>query len=173
MSKTTKELALCGVMTALGVVLLCLGGIIPFAMYACPILASAVLVAVRRECRIGYAWVCFAATAILGMVLGPDKESAALYLFLGYYPLVKPRLDTVRPAAFRWGLKLAVAVAAVGVIYALLIYVLALQQVAEDFVNAAPWVFWSSIGMGLALFVVYDILLGRFDRYYQRRRRRG
>lgn len=170
MTKSTKELALCGLMTALGVVLLCLGGIIPFALYACPILASAVLVIVRGECRRAYAWVCFAATAVLGVLLGPDKESAALYLFLGYYPLVKPALDRVRPAVLQWAVKMAIATAAVGAMYALLLYVLAMQQVMEDFAAAAPWVVWSSIAMGAALFVIFDILLGRFDRYYRRRR---
>ena len=34
MKRSTKELALCGVMTALSVVLLCLGGVIPLAVYA-------------------------------------------------------------------------------------------------------------------------------------------
>ena len=171
MRKSTKELALCGLLTALGVVLLCLGGIIPFALYACPILASAVLVVVRTECRAGFAWVCFAATALLGMLLGPDKESAALYLFLGYYPLVKPWLDGRRPLALQWFLKLALATAAVGGMYALLIFVFALQGLVEELAEAASWMLWTSIAMGAALFVVYDILLGRFDRYYQRRRR--
>lgn len=171
MSKATKELALCGLMTALGVVLLCLGGIIPFALYACPILASAVLVAVRAECRIGYAWVCWAATAALGLLLGPDKEAAALYLFLGYYPLIKPRLDMLRPAAVQWLVKIGLAAAAVGGMYALLLYVLAMQQLVEELAGSAPWVLWSGVAMGAALFVVYDILLGRFTRYYQRRRK--
>ena len=43
MKGTTRLLALCGVLTALGVVLLCLGGIVPFALYICPILASIAL----------------------------------------------------------------------------------------------------------------------------------
>ena len=38
---TAKELALGGMFTALGVVLLCLGGVVPLALYACPILAAA------------------------------------------------------------------------------------------------------------------------------------
>ena len=41
MNTTAKELALGGMFTALGVVLLCLGGVVPLALYACPILASA------------------------------------------------------------------------------------------------------------------------------------
>ena len=46
MRKATKELALCSMLAALSVVLLCLGGIVPFAVYACPMLASGALLAV-------------------------------------------------------------------------------------------------------------------------------
>ena len=49
MKSTAKELALGGMFTALGVVFLCLGGIVPLALYACPILASAVLLPVREN----------------------------------------------------------------------------------------------------------------------------
>ena len=87
MRKATKELALCSMLAALSVVVLCLGGIVPFAVYACPMLASGALLLVREECRPSYAWCCWAAVAILALLLGPDKEASALYLFLGWYPL--------------------------------------------------------------------------------------
>lgn len=93
MNTTAKELALGGMFTALGVVLLCLGGVVPLALYACPILASAVLLPVRERCRKQVAWSCYAAIALLGTLLGPDKEASMLFVFLGYYPLVKPKLD--------------------------------------------------------------------------------
>ena len=82
MKQSTKELALCGVMTALSVVLLCLGGVIPLAVYACPMLASCALLVLRERCSARYAWCCWLAVAILTLLLGPDKEAAALYLFL-------------------------------------------------------------------------------------------
>ena len=85
MKSTAKELALGGMFTALGVVFLCLGGIVPLALYACPILASAVLLPVRENCRRSVVWSCYAAIAVLGTLLGPDKESALLFVFLGYY----------------------------------------------------------------------------------------
>ena len=76
MKSTAKELALGGMFTALGVVFLCLGGIVPLALYACQILASAVLLPVRENCRRSVVWSCYAAIAVLGTLLGPDKESA-------------------------------------------------------------------------------------------------
>lgn len=98
MKRSTKELALCGVMTALCVVLLCLGGVVPLAVYACPMLASCALLVLRETCSARYAWCCWAAVALLALLLGPDKEATALYLFLGYYPLLQPKLDAIRRA---------------------------------------------------------------------------
>ena len=172
MRKATKELALCSMLAALSVVLLCLGGIVPFAVYACPILASGALLAVREECRPSYAWCCWAAVALLALLLGPDKEAAALYLFLGYYPLLQPKLDAIRRPALRWLAKLVLAVVSVGAMYLVLLYVLGLTQVTEEFADAAPWLLWVTAALGLVVFAVYDILLRRFTVIWRRRRKR-
>ena len=169
MRKTAKELALCGVMSALGVVFLCLAGMVPFALYACPILASAVLLPVREECRRSYGWCCYGAIAILGLLLGPDKEAALLFVFLGYYPLLKPHLDRLPNGAVRLFLKLAVAAVPMGAMYGLAIFVLQLASVVEELESEAPWMLWLTVVLGMALFVVYDVLLGRFSILYRRR----
>lgn len=122
MNTTAKELALGGMFTALGVVLLCLGGVVPLALYACPILASAVLLPVRERCRKQVAWSCYAAIALLGTLLGPDKEASMLFVFLGYYPLVKPKLDAIHSCALCLTAKLLLAVFAVGVDYLFLLF---------------------------------------------------
>ena len=171
MSSSTKQLALCGVMTALGVVLLCLGGLVPPALYICPMLASMVLVVIRLECSPRHAWTCFAATAILGLLLGPDKEAASLYLFLGYYPLLKPRLDAIRPIALGWVAKIALAAAAITVMYALLLYVFALDGLAEEFATALRWVLIICIVLGAVIFVLFDLILGRISAAYRKRRK--
>ena len=172
MRKSTRELALSSLMAALGVVFLCLGGIIPFALYACPILASAALLPVREECRKSYGWCCYGAIAVLGLLLGPDKEAAALFVFLGYYPLIKPRLDRIKNKGLRVSCKLGVAVAAIGTMYAVLLYVIGLASVVEEFAATAPWMLWTTIGLGVVVFLVYDLLLGRFALIYQRRKKR-
>ena len=64
------------------------------------------LLPVRERCRKQVAWSCYAAIAILGTLLGPDKEASMLFVFLGYYPLVKPKLDAVHSRALRLTAKL-------------------------------------------------------------------
>ena len=81
---------------------------------------------------------------ILGLLLGPDKEASSLYLFLGYYPLLKPRLDAIRPAVLGWVAKISLAAAAITAMYALLLYVFALDGLEEEFATALRWVIWGS-----------------------------
>ena len=173
MRKATNELALCSMLAALSVVVLCLGGIVPFAVYACPMLASGALLLVREECRPSYAWCCWAAVAILALLLGPDKEASALYLFLGWYPLLQPKLEAIRRPLLRWLAKLAVAAVSTGVMYALLLYVFCLEAVVEEFAQTAPWLLWLTAALGLLVFVVYDILLRRFTVMWRRKKRKA
>ena len=172
MRQKTRELALCSMLGALGVVLLFLGGILPFAFYSCPLLASAILLIVREECRRQYAWSCFFAVAVLGLLLGPDKEAVLLYCCLGYYPLLQPKLDTVRPAFLRVGVKLGIFAAAIGSMYALLLFLFQMEAVAQELSTAAPWLLAATVGAGLLLFFLYDELLRRFTWMYRRRKKK-
>lgn len=172
MAKKTHELALGSVLSALAAALLCLGGLVPLATYAAPLLASAAVLAARRECRRSLAWGCWAVSAALGLLLSADKEGALLYAFLGYYPLLKPRFDALRPRAVRLAAKLALCVAAVGGMYALLLWVFRLEAVAREFAEASAALLWVTAALGAAVFFAYDRALERLDRLYQSRRAR-
>ena len=160
MRQQTRELALASVLGALAVLFLFLGGVLPLALYACPLLASACLLPVREECRASYQWCCFFAAAILGLLLGPDKESALLFCFLGYYPLVQPSLDAIGSR-----------VLAVGAMYALLVFVFRLDAVTAELAATAPWLIAATFALGAVLLFLYDELLRRFARLYRRRKR--
>lgn len=172
MRKETHELALAGMLAALATALLCLGGIVPLATYAAPVLASAALLPAREECRSSYAWGCWAVSAALGLLLSGDKEAALLYAFLGWYPLLKPKLDALRPRALRAAAKLLICVAAVGSMYALALFVLKLDALAREFAATSAALLWVTVLLGIAVFFVYDIALERFQTIYQRRRAR-
>ena len=170
MRKETHELALSGVLAALASALLAAGGVMPLATYTAPVLASAVLVAAREECRPSRAWGCWLVSAALGVLLSPDKEAALLYAALGYYPLLKPRFDALRPRAVRLAAKLALCVAAVGGMYALLLWVFRLEAVAREFAEASAALLWVTAALGAAVFFAYDRALERLDSLYQSRR---
>ena len=126
----------------------------------------------RENCRRSYAWCCYAAIAVLGLLLSPDKEAASLFLFLGYYPLIKPKLDTIGNQALRLVCKLGIATFAIGAMYAILLYVIGLADLVEEFAATTSWMLWTTVGLGAAVFLLYDILLGRFALIDQRRKRK-
>ena len=171
MKRATHELALCGVLCALGVVLLCLGGI-PLALYLCPMLASLVLLVAREECRMSYVWCCFAATALLALLFGPDPECTLLYCFFGYYPLLCPMLERIRNRQLRILVKLFYFAVSLSTMYALLLFLFRLDAVVEEWNSTAPALLWATVAMGLALFALYDRLLPRLTLLYRRRKRR-
>ncbi len=172
MSQKTHELALGSVLAALAAALLCLGGIVPLATYTAPVLASGVLLAARHECRAGLAWGCWMVSAALGLLLSADKEAALLYAFLGYYPLLKPKLDALRPRVLRLAAKLLLCVAAVGAMYALLLWVFRLEALAQELADTSAALLWVTALLGVAVFFAYDLALDRFDLVYQNRRTR-
>ena len=163
MRQQTRELALASVLGALAVLFLFLGGVLPLALYACPLLASVCLLPVREECRASYQWCCFFAAAILGLLLGPDKESALLFCFLGYYPLLQPSLDAIGSRALRFLTKLGLYVLAVGAMYALLVFVFRLDAVTAELAATAPWLIAATFALGAVLLFLYDELLRRAD----------
>ena len=170
MRRETKELALAGMLSALSAALLCAGGILPLATYLAPILASLAVMAAGEECRRSLAWTCYASSALLGLLLCADREAALLYVFLGYYPLIKPALDRIAPAVLRWCAKLLLCVAATGVMYALLIFVFSLEELVLELQDSSRTMFLVTAAMGIALFFSYDLALARFLSIYRRRR---
>ena len=167
----SAEIALCGMMTALAVVILCLGGLIPAATFCCPVLASLVLLLMQRWGRRD-AVLVWAASAILGLLLGPDKEAAALYAALGYYPAIRAGLGRKRPA-LRWALKLLLFNGATIALYALLIFVMGLDALVEEYQATSTALLIATLALGNVVFVVYDMLLRRLERVLAARRRKS
>ena len=116
------SMAYCGMAAALCVALMLLGTIIPIAMFIAPAVASFLIATVCMECGITMAWTAYAAVSLLGLLFVPDKEIALIFtVLLGYYPLVKPRFDRIRPRALQLVCKLLLCNAAVLAMYGLLL----------------------------------------------------
>ena len=98
------NIALGGILAALAVVIMSMGTLIPVATYVCPMIAALILELVRKFCGSRIAWGWYGAVAVLSLLLAPDKEAAAVFLALGYYPILKPKLDRKRGKWLRKGL---------------------------------------------------------------------
>ena len=95
-------MAYCGMAAALSIAFMLLGAVIPIFMYIAPAIASFLVATVCVECGKTLAWTAYGAVSLLSLLFVPDKEVALTFVFLlGYYPLVKPKFEHIRPALLR------------------------------------------------------------------------
>lgn len=113
-----KAIALGGVFAALAMVIMSLGAMIPGMTYICPLLCLVMTLFVYRLCGQRIAWTWYAAVAILAALLSPDKEAAGVFVALGYYPILKPKIERRK---LRWLWKGLLFNGAVILLYGLLI----------------------------------------------------
>ncbi|MDD3231590.1 MAG: hypothetical protein PHE09_20630 [Oscillospiraceae bacterium] len=165
----TVKVAFCGIATALALVFICLGGLIPVMTYAMPALAGLMLMPVVAELGVSWAWPVYAASAVLGMLLGPDKDAAVIYvLFFGYYPIMKAVIERhAHSKLLCLLLKLALFnVIAVAVFY-INIYLLNVPK--SSFTIAGFYLPGVLLLLGNFVFLLYDYAAGGVVVFYFRR----
>ena len=150
-------MALGGVLGALAVVIMCLGTLIPVGTYACPMLCAMVLQMVLKTCGSRIAWAWYGAVALLGLLLAPDKEAAAVFVFLGYYPIVKPKLDRKK---LPWLWKGLLFNASVLALYWLLLRLFGMEQLVSEFRELGAAMTAVLLILGNVTFFLLDKLLG-------------
>lgn len=162
MRTSSKTIAFGGIMAALAVVVMCMGGLIPMATYVCPVLCMVILQLVRKSCGNRIAWSWYGAVAILSVLMAPDKEAAAVFLFLGYYPIVKPWLDQKKG---KWLLKGIFFNCVILLMYWLLIHLFGMAEIASEFAEVGIAMTIITLVLGNVTFFLVDILLGRRLRF--------
>ena len=115
-------MALGGMMTAVAVVIMCLGSLIPVNTYVCPVLCILITRVVLERCGRRIGWCYYIATAVLSLMLAPDREAALVYAFLGYYPMIRPFFEKL--GVFAWYAKLLLFTLAGGASYGMLLVVM-------------------------------------------------
>lgn len=156
MKKKTFNVALCGVVSALGVVIMMITAIIPATTYAMPALAGLISTVLVIEINKKWALASYFVISVLSLLLVPDKEAVAFYiLFFGYYPIYKQIIESkIKLALLQRILKIAVfSISAVAVYY---IAILLLGVPTDEFVIFGvnlPLVF---LLVGILIFMMYD-----------------
>ena len=158
MHTEARRIALGGMLAALAAVIMGMGGLIPVATYVVPMLCMFLLQFVLKSCGKRIAWAWYGAVAILGLLLCPDKEAAAVFTALGYYPIVKPRLDQCR---LSWLWKGLLFNGTIPLLYWLLLNLFGLTQVVQDFAEIGAIMTVVLLVMGNVVFILMDVLLGR------------
>ena len=162
--KRTLPLTLSAMLVALGVVFFWLAGIIEMLDLTVAAIVAVFVFFVYRELPRGYAYMLYAATSLLSLLLLPAKTAPFIYAaFVGWYPIAKYHLDHL-PRLFSWILKL--------VIFNIAIVFLLFASVALlGLPNEGIAVYAVTVAAGNLSFVLYDILLGRLLLLYAARLR--
>lgn len=160
-SGSAKKVAFGGVAATMAVVIMSLGGLIPVATYVCPVLCALLGYVVLRICGRRIAWAWYGTVALLAMLFGPDKEAAAVYLFLGYYPIIKSFFDRIRLGFI---LKILYFNGSVALLYTVLIYLMGMTQFLTDYFEAGLFGLAIMLILGNITFLFLDRLLLRLSK---------
>jgi len=152
----SRLIAYGGILAAVAIVIMCLGGLILVSTYVCPMLCMLILALVLKHCGNSVAWAWYFVVSILALLLGPDKEAAAIFTVLGYYPIIKPKLEQ-RRFSFVWKCLLFNCI--VLITYYLLLHLTGMTQLQEEFKAIEGITVWILLIMGNLIFFLLDRLL--------------
>lgn len=159
--KNSKKVALGGMIAALSLALMFLTGLFPFATFAIPGVAGVLLIVLVIELGRMQAFLAFLAVAILSIFITPDREAALVYVaFLGYYPIVKSKLEQCKSRVTEYLCKVLLFSAAYFACYLLAVFVLGLE------VMISIWLVLGGYLVLLAVFFLYDLVVGRLAYLY-------
>ena len=160
-NEAVKRIALGGLLAAVAMVIMCLGGMIPVATFVCPVLCILICGTVSRFCGHRITWAWYGAVAVLSLLLAPDKEAAALFVILGYYPILKSWFERTK---LQWVFKILYFNCAIGIMYALLIYILGMQQIVVAYSELGLVGLTVILILGNVTFTLLDRLLTVFSK---------
>lgn len=168
-SGTTRRLAMCAVLCALAVVMLGLGAVVEIIDITAAAMASLALLPILLCYGTKYAWLSYAVTGVLGVLLMPQSLGAWMFAGLtGFYPIVKQKLDRL-PRILGWAVKLLLLTAVLLLYLAVFYFVMLggegslldafLKGFGEE--GGTPLMAWAVIILSLFTYILFDLLIDR------------
>ncbi len=152
----SKRIAVCGITTALGVVLMFLGNILGLGMYLVPMIIGMFLTFIGSTWGKKFQILLWLAIGFLSLILVPAPEQNLMFLGLfGWYPILWPALQKL-PRVSRIAVKFLIFNVVVVGLEALIILVL----VPETLGTALTVLL---LVLGNITFFIYDLAIPRFE----------
>ena len=166
--KSSSKAAFCGLLGALMIIVMLLGSIVPIAALLCPAIAGLFLIPGIRECGMRTGISLYGATALLSLILLPDKEVSLLFaMLLGPFPLLRPLLDRINPLPLRMLTKLLIGNLLLLLCYTILLLVLAPAGLAEELGAYSSGILILLLILFNVMFVFYDICITKIAFLYE------
>jgi len=164
----TRRVAVCAMLSALGVVMLYLGSMIEVVDISMAVIASLLCVFAVIEYGGAYPWLVFAVTSVISMLMLPNKTPAAMYVvFFGFYPILKEKLER-KPKVISWIFKELIFNAALALMIVLVLFVFTMGEVKVETYLVVLLAVLAEL-----MFVLYDIALTRLISLYLFRLRKS
>ena len=172
-NKNLKKLTIGALLSAIGVALLSIGGIIQTMDLSAAAIVSFICIFAVIEMGSSYAWMIYAVTGILGVIIMPHNMGAWFFLlFFGYYPILKEKMEKLsKPLS--WTLKMILLNVALGI--GLLLAAFVMYGGQKNFFELVNSIMETDFGIAATIgiillvevtFVIYDIALTRLITYY-------
>ena len=161
MSKS-KQIALSGMIAALQIVLLLLGGVMWIFCYASPMFCGLIIIILNESAGKKYSLLAYVVCSIIAILFVPDKECALTYIFFfGYYPIIRDCFDKL-PKALSVVLKFMLFNISIAASQLLLVFAFRIP-----FDNSfGRWTIPMLVLSFNFVFVFYEKLLPRFAKLY-------
>ena len=165
----SRQMALCGLLTALAVVVMALAGAIGIGTFLGPMLAMAVLLPLLEEYGAKTALLAYVATSVLGVLIVPELELALVYGAFGWYPILRPKLNRISSRPVRAALKVTLCTAVILLLYGVLLQLLGMT--ADLLGIGIVWKL-ALLVLGIATFLLMDLALGRLTFLWRKKFRK-
>lgn len=160
----TQMLTFDAIMTALSVIWLLLGSIMPGMRIACSAIASVIIAIIVMRCGRLHALLSVIATVLLSFLLVPAKEIVLVYcVFFGPYALVKNLIERLHKLPLEWLIKLLYCGVVAMLLFRFSDKVLAMVPAV---LAAHVWLYLLAV---LILFAAYDIVFSKLIVYLFKR----
>lgn len=163
--KLSFKVAFGGVTAALSLVLMIAAGVTSTLVYAIPMIAGALLMALVIEFGAGFSSLIYVAVSVISILILGNKEAAIMYVaFFGYYPILKSFLEKHLKGLFCWIIKYLIFNVAMIASYFVTtrIFMIPFDD-GEEFGKFGLLIL---LFAGNVLFLLYDILLTRLVTVY-------
>lgn len=158
MNTSTKRLTRLAILTALGVVLLLLGSVLPAGRLALVAISSLPVCVTLMMYGLKWSLGVFAVTAALGALLYPGAAAIMFTAFFGYYPIAKSLFERIHKTGVCWLCKYALYT------FAFVVYWLLAKALFTFTGGELAW--YVLYPLGAVVFFLYDMAYSSVIRFY-------
>ena len=165
----TKHMVISAMLCAVGVILLMLGSLFTVVDLSVAVVASLLCIWAVIEIGGFYPWLIWIVTSVLALLLVPQKSPALYYaFFLGYYPIVKEKIER------KFALTLAIVCKLAVFHVSLLLMLLGMKLFVPAMLASLAWNWFLLVlyVASIVAFLVYDYALTKLISGYLAKLRR-